>query len=82
MPIRRAEVPMGLGAPENGRPNPQRSEHPGEAKALFVSMLLEAVVLLPLEVVLVRIDLGVHLHFHEFRYFPGHFAHLPSTACQ
>src|SRR6185295_19725122 len=37
---------------------------------------LEAVVLFPLELVLVRVDLGVHSDFHEFRGFPGHRSHL------
>jgi hypothetical protein len=38
--------------------------------------VLEAVVRLPLEVVLVRVDLRVHLHLDEVRRFPAHGTHL------
>jgi hypothetical protein len=34
--------------------------------------VLEAVVLLPAEIILVGVDLGVHLDFHELRGFPRH----------
>ena len=44
---------------------------------LSASQSLEAVVLFPTEIVLIRVDLGVHLDFHEVRGFPHHDRHLP-----
>ena len=43
--------------------------------------VLEAVVLLPLEVILVRVDLSVHLHLDEVRRFPAHGSHLQRKGC-
>src|SRR5215467_11751109 len=66
--------------PEKRQPPARLAAERGAVPCRLDGRALEAVVLLPVEVILVGVDLRVHLDLDEIRRFPGHVVHLREGA--
>jgi hypothetical protein len=83
VPLREAAAGRRAQDPDEHSRSPREATAPGPARGRTGAVpcrldgrALEAVVLFPVEVVLVGVDLGVHLDLDEIRCFPGHIIHL------